>query len=272
MAQAVIRCSTDGAVFYRFASLSRHAEVQHGIFTRLGGASTGTFASLNVGHSVGDNSDAVEANHRLMSRALGVPLEQVVTAHQVHGCRVARVGTEQRGTVVPDTDGLITSQPGVALLLRFADCVPVLLYAPSRHAIGLAHAGWRGVVAGVVPATLAAMRQAFGCDAGEVVAALGPAIGPCCYQVGEDVGDQVTRAVGCGDGLLPVKSRVLRQDRPGDGLYLDLPGAVRCQLLSAGVKSIETSGLCTSCHRDEFFSHRAERGCTGRFAAVLALP
>lgn len=267
------RCSTDGVVFYRFESLSKHPEVQHGIFTRLGGASKGPFACLNLGHSVGDDPDAVEANHRLVSQALGLSLEQFVTAHQVHGRNVVEVGLKERGTVVPDTDALITAQSGVALLLRFADCVPLLLYAPSRRAIGLAHAGWRGVVAGIVPATLAAMQRSFGCDAAEIIAALGPAIGPCCYQVGQDVGDQVAQAVGCHAGLRgkPALRDVLRRDRSGDGLYLDLSGAVRGQLELAGVSHIETSGLCTSCHRDEFFSHRAEGGCTGRFAAVLAL-
>jgi len=269
----MIRCSRNGVVFYRFESLDSPAGLVHGIFTRIGGASTGPFATLNVGHSVGDDPNAVKANHERVFHALGLPLEQCVTAHQVHAARVAWVGTKERGTIMLSTDALITCEPGVPLLLRFADCVPVLLHAPSRHAIGLVHAGWRGVVAGVVPATLAAMQRAFDCDSREVFAALGPAIGPCCYEVGADLADQVVRAVGRDDLLRrqPQAPEFSYHDRSASGLYLDLPGAVRCQLESAGVRSVETSALCTSCHRDEFFSHRAEGGHTGRFAAVLAL-
>jgi YfiH family protein len=205
----------------------------------------------------------VQANQALMVHTLGIRSEQLVTAHQVHGAHVALVGTSQRGTVIPATDSLISQGPGVALLLRFADCLPLMLYDPPRQAIGLVHAGWRGCLGGVVPNTLVAMQRAFASDPRDLTAGLGPAIGPCCYQVGPDLIKSVRHARGS------LESFLLTQ--PDGSVHFDLPSAVRSQLCQAGVRRIEDSALCTCCHTDEFFSHRGERGRTGRFAAVLSL-
>jgi YfiH family protein len=259
----MIHNAAGGLVFYQFESLVGHPEVQHAIFARLGGQSQGPFASLNVGSLVGDNRAAVQANHELIYAQLGLQPAAVVTARQVHGAHVAAVRSSDGGTIIPETDALISDEPGVALLLRFADCVPVVLYDPQRQAIGLAHAGWRGWVAGVVQNTVSALQSAFGSQPADLVAGVGPAIGPCCYEVGPDVVAAVERIAGAGTDLLR---------RPPDGVvHLDLPGAVRWQLQRSGVRRIEDSGLCTHCRTDEFFSHRAEHGHTGRFAAVVAL-
>ncbi len=149
------------------------------------------------------------------------------------------------------------------LLLRFADCVPLMLYNAARHAFGLVHVGWRGLFAGIVPHTLLALQQAFGCEPYHIVAGIGPAIGPCCYEVGSDVVVRAKQTFGADSSLL--------RPQPNGAVHFDLPGAVRHQLQEHGVERIEDSGLCTSCHTDEFFSHRAERGNTGRFAAMLGL-
>lgn len=269
----MIRNVKNGLAFYQFGSLlhpersegsmAQHAEVQHAVFTRLGGQSQGTFCSLNVGSLVGDDPAAVQANHELICAGLGLQPAAVVTARQVHGAHVAVAHGSDGGTVVPSTDALISNEPGVALLLRFADCVPVVLYDPQRQAIGLAHAGWRGLVAGVVPNTVAALQSTFGCRPADLIAGVGPAIGPCCYEVGPDVVAEVERIFGQPTDLL---SR-----QPGGAVHLDLPAAVRRQLQHSGVRHVEDSGLCTHCHTDEFFSHRAAHGHTGRFAVVAAL-
>jgi YfiH family protein len=259
----MIRRSIDGIVFYQFTSLAGHAQLQHAVFTRMGGKSRGAFRSLNVGQLVGDEQAAVQANHGLIFRTLGIKPKHVVTARQVHGAHTACVGVMERGTAVPATDSLISQTPGVSLLLRFGDCLPLMLYDPVQQAIALVHAGWRGLLAGVVPNTVAALQRAFGCRPRDMVAGLGPAIGPCCYEIGPEVVARVEHVFGPQNEVLSTQA-----DGP---VHFDLPAAARWQLRREGVQHIENSGLCTSCTTDEFFSHRAEKGRTGRFAAILAL-
>jgi YfiH family protein len=263
VAEAMIRRSLDGIVFYQFAALAQDAEVQHAIFTRSGGKSSGAFHSLNVGELVGDEAAAVRANHETIFRALGIRPQQVVSALQVHGAHVAVVGAADQGAVLTATDSLICQERGTYLLLRFADCLPLMLYDPQRRAVALAHVGWRGLVAGVVLNTMAELRRLFGCKPCDIVAGLGPAIGPCCYDVGADVVAKVEHLFGS-------RNKLLSAQKNGK-VHFDLPAAVRWQLRNEGVQQIEDSGLCTSCHTEEFYSHRAERGHTGRFAAILAL-
>jgi YfiH family protein len=257
----VQRIDRDGVVFYRFEGLAEEPGLDHALFTRQGGVSRPPFATLNVGHTVGDDLGAVRVNHERALAALGWRREQVATAGLVHGARVAVVGLEHRGRVFQATDGLVTAAPGVALMLRFADCVPVLFYDRRRRAIGLAHAGWRGLPAGVVGATVATMIESLGCRPADLWAGIGPSIGPCCYEVGPEVVEQVKAAVNGGDPFRSVHGRV----------HLDLWAAVQSQLEEAGVGEIEVAQLCTACHTDEWFSHRAERGKTGRFGVVIGL-
>ena len=277
------RHEIDGLVYYRCANLASHDEVLHGVFTRLGGVSPSPYDSLNVGHCVGDNHELVEANHDLICQALGISRSDVATAHQVHGSRVALVGLGDRGRVIPATDALITDTPGVALLLRFADCLPVLLYDPVRRAIGLAHAGWKGTIKGIAAKTVSAMVEAYGSHPADIVAGLGPCIGPCCYQVGAEVIEAVKANCSRWQGLLRSQ---------GDGsVHFDLWEANRRQFAELGAPpsspptlrpcsgqalggrkgGIEVIQLCTACRTDEFFSHRAEGGHTGRFAVILGM-
>jgi len=251
-------------VYYRFRSLSAEDGVVHGVFTRLGGHSSSPWESLNTGHTVGDAPEAVRGNHRAICEALGVEMAQLVSPHQVHGARVAAVGPEHRGQVIADTDALITDVPDVVLMLRFADCTPIWLYDRRRDAVGLVHAGWRGTVADVAGATVRAMQVAFGCRPRDLVAGIGPSIGPCCYEVGTDVVQAVGRAFGQG-------SQSLLQPRTAGKWHLDMWAANRHQLVGAGVRQIEVAGTCTACNTEEWFSHRAERGRTGRMGALVAL-
>ena len=257
----MLRHETNGLVYYRFENLTAFPEVFHGVFTRVGGVSRSPYDSLNVSCSVGDSREAVETNHHLICQALGISRGDITAAKQVHGSRVTAVGPEDRGQVLPATDALITDVPGVALLLRFADCLPVLLYDPVHRALGLAHAGWRGTMAGIAVKTALAMREAYGSRPADVIAGLGPGIGPCCYQVGTEVIEAVKASFNHWQGLLHPQ---------GDGsLHFDLLEANRRQLAALGVGKIEVTQLCTACRVDEFFSYRAEGGHTGCFAVVL---
>lgn len=255
------RIDRDGVVFYRFEGLPDGPDLDHALFTRQGGVSRPPFATLNVGHTVGDDLGAVRVNHERALAALGWRREEVTTAGLVHGARVVVVRPEDQGRVFQATDGLVTDAPGVALMLRFADCVPVLFYDRRRRAIGLAHAGWRGLPAGVVGATVATMTASLECRPADLWAGIGPSIGPCCYEVGPEVVEQVKAAV---NGSDPFRWQ-------GERVHLDLWAAVQSQLEESGVGEIEVAELCTACHTDDWFSHRAERGETGRFGVVIGL-
>jgi YfiH family protein len=236
--------------------------VTHAFLTRLGGVSGPPYAALNLGHTVGDDLAAVEENHRRALAALGLHREQVVSPYQVHGTHVRPVFRAHGGSVQPAADGLLTAAPGVALLLRFADCVPLVLFDRERRAVGLVHAGWKGAAGNIAAAVVSAFARYAGSHPQDLWAGVGPAIGPCCYRVGPEIAASVAAAC-------PAGAEVIRQ-RDG-GLYLDLPGIVRAQLAAVGVRQVEMSGLCTACHTEEWYSHRAEHGRTGRFGAVVML-
>jgi YfiH family protein len=259
----MIRLQRDGVVYYRFETLAGACLVQ-GIFTRLGGVSQGPFASLNVGHTVGDDPAHVEANLELIYRALGVKAQKVTTARQVHGDRVEMVTTMDGGRTFPETDALITGVPGLVLLLRFADCVPVLFYAPRQRAVGLAHAGWQGTVKKIAQKTALEMMRAYGCAPNELLVGLGPAIGPCCFEAGPEVVEALR-------ATHPRAEELLSRVQPDGKAHVDLVQANVQQLAEVGVDRVELAEMCTSCLRHEFYSHRAEGGRTGRFAVAIGV-
>lgn len=253
-----------GVTWYRFVGPGTGADAgfMHALVTRLGGVSHAPFAGLNLGSSVGDDPAAVRANHARLFDALRIATNQVVSPSQVHGRHVAVVGPADGGTIIPNTDALITNRRRVTLLLRFADCVPVLLYDGVRRAAGLAHAGWRGVAAQVVPATVAALSEQFGSRPQDLWAGIGPSIGPDHYAVGEDVVRRIQATLPQGTGMA---SRVEGQ------WYLDLAEAVSTQLAALGVTRIDRTGICTACDPLEWYSHRGEAGRTGRFGVLATL-
>ena len=252
-----------GVPRYVFGSLMSDG-IAHALFTRRGGFSHGVFASLNVGHTVGDDPSDVDANHEAICSALQTRVEDVVTAHQVHGDQIAVISANDGGRVFPQTDALVSNVPGLFLMLRFADCVPVFLSAPQQGAVGLAHAGWKGTFSGIAAKTVQAMAAAYGCEIEGIRAALGPAIGPCCFEVGPEVVSSARALFSASDDLLS------RQQTDGKA-HLDLWLANETQLREIGVTQIESSGMCTCCHSDEFYSHRGEGGHTGRFGALIGL-
>jgi len=264
-------------VTYQFENPA-FAGIEHAVFTRLGGVSRGPLASLNVGRNVGDDPDAVVENLRRIYSHLGLTAGQVVTPWQVHSNRIAVVSGHDAGQIVRNTDGLVTATPGLALLLRFADCQPILLYDPERHALGLVHAGWRGVAQGAAIRAVEAMQASFGSRPDTLVAGLGPAIGPCCYVVGDEVAAAMGYALPDWRRVMhplppPLAEQSVQGEEPegGTAWRFDLPAANAQQLAAVGVASIEQAGMCTACHSDEFYSHRASHGQTGRFAVVAML-
>jgi polyphenol oxidase len=244
------------------------------VTTRHGGVSAGPYATLNLSFAVGDEAANVRENRGRVAAALGIDLATFVFAGQVHGRRaeVVSAADRGRGTLAADdavgpADALVTREPGTVLAILVADCVPIVLYDPAAHVLACVHAGWRGTVAHVTQAALAAMRT-LGSDPRRVIAGIGPAIGAASYQVGEEVADRVKDAFGHrAHGLL----RPTGPTAPGQWL-LDLPAANRHALNAAGVPAsqIHVAATPTGPGPGLFFSHRAERPC-GRFALVARL-
>lgn len=250
--------------YLRFETFPENGQLSHAVFTRRGGVSPAPFDSLNLSVSVPDEKARVYANRR---RAYGLydrDTHSVVHAHLVHGADVARVTRADDGTWASRVDGIITDEPGCALTMNFADCAPIMLFDPQRQAIGLGHAGWKGAVVDLPGALVRAMQQTFGSRPQSLLAAVGPCIGPCCYEVGPDVIAAVQDAFAQPDDLLLYNG--------GPRPHFDLPAANRRNLQLAGVSHVELSGLCTACRTDLFYSHRAEKGRTGRFGTILMLP
>jgi len=233
--------------------------------TRSGGVSEGPFESLNLGRSAGDGAAAVDENRRRFAAALGAAPHWM---SQVHGTRVLRVGAAhehlaQSGAAdgADSADAAITTAPGVACTVMVADCLPVLLAAPGGRGVGAAHAGWRGLAAGVLEACVSTLAEAARCRPDELVAWLGPCIGPRQFEVGAEV----VAAFGAG-------SRFVERQR-GDGSLswlADLPGLATDRLRRAGLMQISASGLCTVENASRFFSYRRD-GVTGRMAAAIWL-
>ncbi len=253
----------DSLRYYTFQSLE-DAGVVHGVFTRRGGVSPSPWETLNLGGTVGDDPERVGENRSRAFAALGVRAGSIYDVWQVHSAEV--VCTDHpRPPELPHlkADAILTDQPGVRLFMRFADCVPVLLYDPARRVVGLVHAGWMGTVKKIARAAVETMRARYRSDPGDILAAIGPSIGPDHYTIGPDVEAQVRSAFG-----LAAKD-LLR--KPESEVKFDLWAANWMILEEAGVRQVEGSGLCTACHVEDWFSHRAEHGKTGRFGVMIGL-
>ena len=254
--------STAGIRYYKFEQLGEG--VTQAVFTRRGGCSPNPWTALNLGGTVGDDPERVCENRNRALLAMKRPPESVYDVWQVHGVSVAIA----EGPRLPETphlqaDAILTNTPGITLLMRFADCVPIFLHDPIRKVVGIAHAGWMGTVRGTVRLAIEAMQARFGSTPGDILAGIGPSIGPDHYEVGPDVVAQVRQAFGQSAYRLLI-------DHAG-ATHFDLWAANRLALEKAGVWQIELAGLCTACHTEDWYSHRAERGHTGRFGAIIAL-
>jgi len=251
----------------------------HAFTTRWGGASKGCYASLNMAFHVGDSPRRVLANRGKVCRSLDIDPGALVAAQQVHGDKIRVVTSANRGCgavserdAIRGVDALVTGEPGVPLSAYFADCVALFFFDPVKQVIALAHAGWRGTVLRIGEKTVRCMCDKFGSEPSDILAGVGPAIGPCCYDVDRRVVDALRESFTYWEDLIRVKeSSVKRQ--PEEKWYFNLWEANRRTLLDAGLmpEHIAVAGLCTACRPDMFFSYRREGGLTGRMAAIMML-
>ena len=266
----------------------------HGFSTRRGGLSRAYCiedapGELNLGFTADDDRRLVEANRRLLAEAVtGSPDTPLITIRQIHSSVLVQCGVEVRANPCRG-DGLMTDQPGVLLGVQTADCIPVLVADRKRRAVAAFHAGWRGTVKRIVETGVGRMRIEFGSRPEDLIAAIGPGIGVCCYAVGEDLISEFESQFAYGRELFrevysidEVRTRYpmlfLTQRAPGHSpigpsTHLNLVEANRRQLLDAGLKpgSIRITGGCTNCHTHMFFSHRASKGHAGRMMSVIGI-
>jgi YfiH family protein len=273
----------------------------HGFSTRIGGRTTvyhpgetGKF-DLNLGFTDSDDRKIVAANRELFVNAVteGKDILGLVTLRQIHSSLIRRVQAKDvQGFEMPAAhkgDGLMTGEPGVLLGIQTADCIPVLLADRKQRTVAAFHAGWRGTLARIVENGVGRMRVEFGSRPEDLIASIGPGIGQCCYAIGEEVqqefesqfayASELFREVYDSDQvrnkypMLFLTARAPGHSAIGPGMHLDLAEANRRQLLAAGVKkaAIFMTGECTGCHTDRFFSHRVERGFTGRMMSVIGI-
>lgn len=238
----------------------------HAFTTRLGGVSEGHLASLNLGAHRGDTMENVSENYRILGNALGFSPDKLVLANQIH-TDIVRIVTEKdcKNSLshrdYPECDALVTNTPGIALTVFTADCTPILFWDSATGAVGAAHAGWRGTALGIAGKTVDAMVSAFGCRAEDIRAAIGPNIGPCCFETDRDVPEAMIQALGA--EVLPH----IRQ--AGEKFYLDLKAINALWLRRRGVANIEISTDCTACAPHRFWSHRVTGGKRGSQGAII---
>lgn len=249
--------------YFTFTSL-KQAGVIHGIFMRSGGVSPAPWASLNVGGMVGDSAENVIENRRRIFTSLERKVDSLYDCWLIHSNDAIRVESPRPlGSAYAKADIIVTNRPEISLFMRFADCVPILLHDPIKRVIALAHAGWVGTLNRVAQTAVNKMYEWYQSQANDIHAYIGPSIAKDHYPVGFEVVEKATAGFGKGAERFIYKE---------DGKYhLDLWEANQVVLEQAGVQEIEISGICTACHKEDWFSHRAEKGKTGRFGTLLAL-
>lgn len=237
----------------------------HCFTTRLGGVSQGYLASMNLGAHRGDILANVEKNFQILADTLEFDIRSLVLTRQTHSdivrqvCRKDARGVDNHD--YPECDGLITNDPGTALAVFSADCTPVLLYDPVTGAVGAAHAGWRGTAAKIGAKTVQAMVDAYGCRPENIRAAIGPNIGPCCFETDQDVPEAMRKAFGA------AAEEYIRA--VGNKHYVNLKALNALQLRAVGVQTVEIAAQCTACQPDRFWSHRITGDKRGSQGAII---
>ena len=247
-------------------------DTTHAFSTRFGGVSSGIFATLNLGLNLDDKQENIRENYKRLCDAIGIETDDIVFSNQVHGTTIRTVSKSDRGGLFipgkPQADGLITNEPGVALMVFTADCVPILLYDPDKGAIGAVHAGWRGTVTGIASVAVQAMINEFGCNPCDIRVAIGPGISLCCYEVGEEVVDALmTKA---GEMSIDIGGNVCVQSH-NSKYNIDIKEFNRLMLIKSGITDISVSNECTNCSNDKYWSHRFTKGQRGSQAAIITM-
>lgn len=259
----LIENNINGLKYFQLSTLNNEKFI-HGFFSRIGGVSPQPYSSLNLGGTTGDESNNIVENRKRIFDCINRPVESIYDVWQVHGNEV--IVTEKArplGTQHIPADGIITHSSSVTLMMRFADCVPIILYDPVKHVAGIAHAGWQGTVKRVAQKIVFKMIETYGTKAGDILAGIGPSICPVHYFVGEPVISSVC------EHLPAISDQVLISKN--DKTILDLWKSNLFLLQEVGVKNIEISNVCTYSGVDNWFSYRKEGAKSGRFAVVVGL-
>ena len=248
--------------YFTFDCLDK-LDILHGIFMRHGGCSPQPWCSLNMATSGGDSMEHTIENRHRLSVALGISEDSFFDVWQVHSNKVVYAQKPRKiGENHIKADAIMTDKKDVSILMLFADCVPVLFYDPDKEVIACAHAGWQGTFNKIAAETVKSMRDTFSCKPENIIAAIGPSICQDHYEVGENVVQAAERVFGQTNEVIKEKDH---------HYYANLQLANQLILQEAGVNKVEQSGICTMCNNQDWFSHRAENGSTGRFGAVITL-
>jgi YfiH family protein len=248
--------------------LKRYDFVVHAFCTRWGGVSAGKFANLNFSVQEGDTEENTVKNWSILSGSFDIPLHRFLTVNQVHGDDILVVESDAgdfHGHQGLEYDGIITNRPGLAVGVKTADCVPVFVVDRVKHIIGVVHAGWRGTSLGIAAKAINILVDRFSSRTEDIVAVIGPSIGPCCYEVDDVVFNSMKND--------PERARVLRKGDTDNKWMFDLSSANRLHIIRAGVhpENVAVAEVCTSCRRETFFSHRGEGGNTGRQLSFIMM-
>ena len=244
---------------------SKAIEAVHGFTTRMGGVSSGSLASLNIGAHRGDDPENVARNYALLGQDMGFAPQCLVLTRQTHSDIVRAVTEADAGLgfdqdAYPECDGLVTCTPGVGLVIFTADCTPVLLHDPVTGAVGAVHAGWRGTALGIAKKAVEAMAQNYGCCPKNIRAAIGPNIGACCFATDADVPEALIAA------LPEARTHITQR---GEKFYPDLKQINKLWLEKAGLEIIDVSSCCTACDEKRFWSHRRDGAGRGSQGAII---
>lgn len=260
--------------YLTFPLLEETGMVKHLFSTRLGGVSKGIYASMNLSYTRGDEREAVDENYRRIADVLGCQMEDIVCSDQTHTTNLMVAGRQDGGKGVTrsrdyhDVDGLLTDEPGIVLATFYADCVSLYFVDTKHRAIALAHSGWRGTVGRMGRCVVEKMKEVYGTDPADVVAAVGPSICQACYEVSEDVAGAFRE-----EFRKPGQEQEILLSKGGGKYQLDLWRANEIVLTEAGIlpSSIQVTDLCTCHNSDYLFSHRASQGRRGNLGAFLGL-
>ena len=267
----MIQKNIESLSIWFFKNLLKYKEISHFVSTRGGGFSSLPYNSLNLSFNVGDEPQNVLKNRKLLSLTLGFSVNSFVTSEQIHSGNVTVVrnkkynlGATDYESAVKGTDAMVTKTTGICLMVLQADCVPILFYDPNKKVIGIAHAGWKGTVCQIARNTVNAMTEKYNSKPEDIIASIGPAIGPCCYEVKLNVVRKVEKSLDGGKEIIIVRD---------SKYYLDLWKANKIQLLNSGIakENVEIAKICTKCNQNIFFSSRANKNATGRFGAGIMI-
>lgn len=257
--------------FITFDNLTSLGFVLNAFSTRQGGVSRGVYKSMNLRFGTEDPKENIFENLNIFCEGIGISTDDLVLSRQTHGARIRSIGLENKGEGLAKSidkesyDGMVTDIPGVFLMTFYADCVPLFFADKRKKVVSLTHAGWRGTIKDIAGETVKAMSERYGCRPEDIYAAIGPAIGKCCFETDEDVGKL----------FASLPSELSRHvDGPAKGKYhIDLKEINKQLMVRAGVpeRNIEKSDMCTACNNDIFFSHRASGEKRGSMAAVIGI-